>query len=130
MLDERSIQIIKKIIESSYILKDELMSSCGLTKRQLEYSIEKINDWIKENGYVSIRFLNDKVSIKPEAVQKYYDGNKSRFEVPEQLKAEYVVLSLTRSCPRLLSAMPRSNPGMKAIRIAINSLKNVAPAIS
>ena len=47
MLDERSIQIIKKIIESSYILKDELMSSCGLTKRQLEYSIEKINDWIK-----------------------------------------------------------------------------------
>lgn len=66
MLDERSIQIIKKIIESSYILKDELMSSCGLTKRQLEYSIEKINDWIKENDYVSIRFLNDKVSIKPE----------------------------------------------------------------
>ena len=36
----------------------------------------------------------DKVSIKPEAVQKYYDENKSRFEVPEQLKAEYVVLSL------------------------------------
>ena len=36
----------------------------------------------------------DKVSIKPDAVQKYYDENKSRFEVPEQLKAEYVVLSL------------------------------------
>ncbi len=36
----------------------------------------------------------DKVSIKPEEIQKYYDENKSRFEVPEQLKAEYVVLSL------------------------------------
>lgn len=69
MLDERSIQIIKKIIELSYILKDEFMSAaCGLIVKALEYSIEKINDWIKENGYVSIRFLNDKVSIKPETM--------------------------------------------------------------
>jgi len=36
----------------------------------------------------------DKVKIEPEAVQKFYDENKSRFEVPEQVKAEYVVLSL------------------------------------
>ena len=36
----------------------------------------------------------EKVKIEPEAVQKFYDENKSRFEVPEQVKAEYVVLSL------------------------------------
>ena len=36
----------------------------------------------------------DKVKIEPDAVQKFYDENKSRFEVPEQVKAEYVVLSL------------------------------------
>jgi peptidyl-prolyl cis-trans isomerase D len=35
-----------------------------------------------------------KVTIEPARVQKFYDENKSRFEVPEQVKAEYVVLSL------------------------------------
>ncbi|MDR0441188.1 MAG: SurA N-terminal domain-containing protein [Candidatus Accumulibacter sp.] len=35
-----------------------------------------------------------KVKIEPERVQKFYDENKSRFEVPEQVKAEYLVLSL------------------------------------
>ena len=34
------------------------------------------------------------VKIEPAAVQKFYDENVSRFEVPEQVKAEYVVLSL------------------------------------
>jgi peptidyl-prolyl cis-trans isomerase D len=36
----------------------------------------------------------EKLKIEPEAVQKFYDENKTRFEVPEQVKAEYVVLSL------------------------------------
>jgi len=36
----------------------------------------------------------DKVKIEPSAVEKYYADNKARFEVPEQVKAEYVVLSL------------------------------------
>lgn len=36
----------------------------------------------------------DKVKIEAPAVQKFYDDNKSRFEVPEQVKAEFIVLSL------------------------------------
>lgn len=36
----------------------------------------------------------DKVKIEAAEVQKYYDDNKTRFEVAEQIKAEYVVLSL------------------------------------
>jgi peptidyl-prolyl cis-trans isomerase D len=36
----------------------------------------------------------EKLKIEPEAVQKFYDENKSRFEVPEQVKAEYLVLSI------------------------------------
>lgn len=36
----------------------------------------------------------DKVKIDPAAAQKYYDDNKARFEVPEQIKAEFLVLSL------------------------------------
>lgn len=34
-----------------------------------------------------------KVTLAADAVQKFYDDNKSRFEVPEQVRFEYVVLS-------------------------------------
>ena len=36
----------------------------------------------------------DEAKIETAEVQKYYDDNKARFEVAEQVKAEYVVLSL------------------------------------
>ena len=36
----------------------------------------------------------DKVKIEAPAVQKFYDENKAQFEVAEQVKAEYLVLSL------------------------------------
>lgn len=36
----------------------------------------------------------DKVKVETAEVQKYYDENKTQFEVAEQVKAEYVVLSL------------------------------------
>jgi peptidyl-prolyl cis-trans isomerase D len=36
----------------------------------------------------------EKLKIEPDVLQKFYDENKSLFEVPEQVRAEYVVLSL------------------------------------
>ena len=38
--------------------------------------------------------FEDKVKIESAAVQKFYDDNKPMFEVAEQVKAEYLVLSL------------------------------------
>ena len=43
----------------------------------------------------------EKIKIEPSAVQKFYDENKSRFEVPEQVKAEFVVLSLDALLPQV-----------------------------
>ena len=34
------------------------------------------------------------VKIAPEAVQKYYEANRTEFDIPEQVRLEYVVLSL------------------------------------
>jgi peptidyl-prolyl cis-trans isomerase D len=43
----------------------------------------------------------EKIKIEPQAVQKFYDENKQRFEVQEQVKAEYVVLSLDALMPQV-----------------------------
>ncbi len=48
--------------------------------------------------YSELRFAPEQfasqVKIDAQAVQKYYDDNKARFAVPEQVRAEYLVLSL------------------------------------
>ncbi|MDR3299692.1 MAG: SurA N-terminal domain-containing protein [Candidatus Accumulibacter sp.] len=36
----------------------------------------------------------EKLTITPETARKFYDENQKRFEVPEQVKVEYIVLSL------------------------------------
>lgn len=38
------------------------------------------------------RYLGQ-VKVAPEAIKAYYDANQARFQVPEQLRAEYLVLS-------------------------------------
>jgi len=46
--------------------------------------------------------FGEQVKIDPAMVQKYYDENKKQFEVPEQAKAEYVVLSLDALLPQVV----------------------------
>jgi peptidyl-prolyl cis-trans isomerase D len=43
---------------------------------------------------IAIAPFAEKLTIEPETVRKFYDENQKRFEVPEQIKAEYLVLSL------------------------------------
>lgn len=50
------------------------------------------------------------VKLPPEAVQTYYDANRSRFQVPEQIRAEYVVLT----SDALLALDPISQDEIKA----------------
>jgi peptidyl-prolyl cis-trans isomerase D len=42
---------------------------------------------------ISAEPFASKVKIEPQAVQAYYDANRSRFLIPEQIRAEYVVFS-------------------------------------
>lgn len=63
MLDDRSLQIIESLLQMSIVFKQDLMSQFGLTKRQLDYSFDKINDWIKANNQLPIRFINDQAFV-------------------------------------------------------------------
>ena len=53
---------------------------------------------LEERQYAAFRFapeqFADKVKIDAEAVKKHYEDNKAQFEIPEQVKVDYLVLSL------------------------------------
>lgn len=50
----------------------------------------------EEREFVEARFkpeqYSTQVKLAPDAVSKYYEANKSQFEVPEQIRVEYVIL--------------------------------------
>lgn len=51
MLDERSRKLMKRLVERDHHEMTELASQISLTKRQLEYTLEKINDLnVSKNG--------------------------------------------------------------------------------
>ncbi|MGM0214350.1 BglG family transcription antiterminator [Enterococcus sp. AZ109] len=50
-LDNRNVHILQMISSSVQITSKELMEKHQLTRNQLDYSIKKINDFLKENNY-------------------------------------------------------------------------------
>lgn len=50
LLDDRSANLTKELINNPGIKSRDLEEKFGLSRRQVSYSFEKINDWLKSNG--------------------------------------------------------------------------------
>jgi len=64
-MDSRMVLIIKNILETSYASRQDLMARCSLTKRQMDYGLEKVNDLLVKNNCQKIRIVNDQLLIAP-----------------------------------------------------------------
>jgi peptidyl-prolyl cis-trans isomerase D len=77
-------QLIGAIGESAFVSETQADAMLKLQSEERQYGEFRI----------APEQFADKVKIDEAALQKFYADHKSRFEVPEQVKAEYVVLSL------------------------------------
>lgn len=77
-------QLIGAVGETAFVSSSQADSMLRLQSEERQYSEFR----------VAPEQFADKVKIDAAAVQKYYDENKAQFEVPEQVRAEYLVLSL------------------------------------
>ncbi|MRH41528.1 PRD domain-containing protein [Aquibacillus halophilus] len=65
-LDKRSKSILEDLISHPNMSSKEIESKTGLTRRQIKYSVEKINNWLEDNNYPLIKRLkNGKFIIHP-----------------------------------------------------------------
>lgn len=53
-LDERSANLIQLLQQTPIHTMNQLETQTGLTRRQLQYDIQKANDWLKASGYQPI----------------------------------------------------------------------------
>lgn len=56
-LDKRSISILKEVISNPNISSKELEVKKNLSRRQIKYSLEKVNDWLEANNYPKVKRL-------------------------------------------------------------------------
>ncbi len=93
MFDERAYLIIQKILERPFIEKNDLLRELKLTPRQLEYTLEKINSWLRANSCAPIIINNrDQFTIHDETKELLLK------EISEGLtRKEYVLSSQERT---------------------------------
>ena len=84
-------QLVGTVGSSAFVSLTQAEAMLRLQSEERQFSEFKIS---------SEQFAN-KVKIDESAIQKFYDENKNRFEVPERIKAEYVVLSLDALLPQV-----------------------------
>ncbi|WP_082226434.1 hypothetical protein [Planococcus halocryophilus] len=75
-LDERSANLLKLLQHSSTSSMNEIEDQTGLTRRQIQYSLSKVNDWLESNHYKPVQYkreigyflsdniLEDEVSVR------------------------------------------------------------------
>ena len=84
-------KLIGGVGQSSYVTSGQAAALLRIQEEAREFSEYRIG---------SEQFA-DKAKVDPAEIQKYYDEHKSEFEVPEQIKAEYVVLSIETLMPQM-----------------------------
>ncbi len=71
-LDERGYTVLKTIVDNPSITGKEVEASLQLTRKQLSYTIEKINDYLQGNGMPKIERLRTGKFIIPVTVLEQY----------------------------------------------------------
>ena len=63
-LDERGYTVLKTIVNNPAITGKEVEASLQLSRKQLSYAIEKINDYLQDNGMPKIELLLNNIRQK------------------------------------------------------------------
>lgn len=77
-LDERSNQLFIAMVQSTQETSKSLMKKFNMTRGQLNYDIQKINEWLCENHFEKMkRTKNGYFILSKEVVKKYQTKNSS-----------------------------------------------------
>lgn len=72
MIEKRPALILDYLLKVKNITMNQVMDETKLTKRQISYDMEKINQWLKEKSLPPIQYKNTRHVIIPEAVMEYF----------------------------------------------------------
>lgn len=106
-LDERSAILLKEILSHLNITSMDLQARLNLTRRQIDYSFNKINSWLEKQTYPKIhRSSNGQFVVEPDLFQlvsdlKPQEKAKQRYIPSEKERISLIILMLVASTEKL-----------------------------
>ena len=99
MIDQRTLQLIQKMIQKPLMEQEEMMRLFSLSKSQLDYAITKINDLLKANKQPLIRSDPYFVQLLPKAktffLNDFLEGAVyTQYEMNSEERKKYIFLML------------------------------------
>ena len=76
-LDSRSYMIFQEIVNNTSATGKGLEDKFRLTRKQLSYSFDKINDYLKDNGHPEIKRLKTGYFMVPGPVAEHYSAKEA-----------------------------------------------------
>ncbi|WP_249274412.1 BglG family transcription antiterminator [Candidatus Enterococcus clewellii] len=70
--DERGRRVVNYLLERSIHNVEELETQTKLTRRQLEYSLDKINEWLSENGEMPLKIENNRIVVSEKNREHFF----------------------------------------------------------
>lgn len=98
-LDSRSYMIFQEIVDNSSATGKGLEEKFHLTRKQLSYSFDKINDYLRDNGHPEIKRLKTGYFMVPGPVAEHYSAKeaaitKSSYTYSDEERAYWIELRL------------------------------------
>lgn len=106
-LDERSSLLLKEVLGNPEISNVKLEEKFQLSRRQINYSFQKINDWLEANNYPMIKRTNTgKFIVSPIIIDLFaekvdYSPRKTSYIPSEKERAKYILLMLLSNTEEL-----------------------------
>ena len=98
-LDSRSYMIFQEIVDNSSATGKGLEEKFHLTRKQLSYIVDKINDYLRDNGHPEIKRLKTGYFMVPGPVAEHYSAKeaaitKSSYTYSDEERAYWIELRL------------------------------------
>ncbi|MFT8321092.1 MAG: BglG family transcription antiterminator [Bacillus sp. (in: firmicutes)] len=106
-MDHRSVKLLKEVLASPGIKAKTLESKLNLSRSQVNYSLQKVNEWLKENGLDKIRNNRKTGLFVDNQVKNFLPAQNSKRnpikQTPDEMDRAYLICILLLSRTEELS---------------------------
>lgn len=96
-LDERSNQLLEEVLRNPSITNKKLQENFSLSRRQVDYSFQKINNWLKDQGKKQIQKVNGQYRIDSSNLELFeIKQEATQFDsyIPSEKERSYLITLL------------------------------------
>lgn len=93
-LDERSKKLLIEVIKNPNVTSKDLQKDHHLSRRQVDYSFKKVNEWLEEQGKPAVEKNNGRYIVSKTIAQLFdiETENNVQFYIPSQTERVYLLI--------------------------------------